>query len=147
MDSLWNPYVTWQEHTVKCTVQISTQNRAQSNSWMFLYELSGSVFESSCSHWNFRFCVTLEQGVAWYSGNNRVWILSETRTWHNKNIQSNAPYRYVLRTQLNQSASLAKWLSVHFGTKWFWVRVQLQSIKLQVSRLLWARSFLTFRQL
>ena len=30
MDSLWNAYVTWQEHTVNCTVQISTQNTAQS---------------------------------------------------------------------------------------------------------------------
>ena len=28
--SLWNAYVTWQEHTVKCTAQISTQNTAQS---------------------------------------------------------------------------------------------------------------------
>ena len=28
--SLWNAYVTWQEHTVKCTVQVSTQNTAQS---------------------------------------------------------------------------------------------------------------------
>ena len=37
---------------------------------------------------------------------------SETRTWHDKNIQSNAPYRKVLTTQLNYLASLAKWLSV-----------------------------------
>ena len=27
--SLWNAYMTWQEHTVKCTVQISSQNTAQ----------------------------------------------------------------------------------------------------------------------
>ena len=27
------------------------------------------------------------------SGNYRVWIHSETRMWHDKNIQSNAPYR------------------------------------------------------
>ena len=32
--------------------------------------------------------------------------------------------------------SLAKWLSVRLRTKWLWVRVQLQSIKLQISRLL-----------
>ena len=32
-------------------------------------------------------------------------------------------------------------------TKWFWVRVQVQSRKLEISRLLWTRSFLTFRQL
>ena len=33
-----------------------------------------------------------------------------------------------LRTQLNHLASLAKWLSVRLRTKWFWVRVQLQSL-------------------
>ena len=32
-------------------------------------------------------------------------------------------------------------------TKWFWVRVQLQSLKLQTLCLLQAKSFLTFRQL
>ena len=44
-------------------------------------------------------------------------------------------------------ASLAKWLSVRLRNKWFWVRVQLQSLKLQISRMLRARSSLTFRQL
>ena len=34
-----------------------------------------------------------KQGVPWHSGNYRVWIQSEMRTWHDKNIQSNAPYR------------------------------------------------------
>ena len=34
----------------------------------------------------------------------------------------------VLRTQLDHLASLAKWLSVRLRTKWFWVRVQLQSL-------------------
>ena len=45
------------------------------------------MFESSCSHLNFRFRACFEQGVPWHSGNYRVWIHSETRTWHNKNIQ------------------------------------------------------------
>ena len=44
-------------------------------------------------------------------------------------------------------ASLAKWVSVSLRTKWFWVRVQLQSLKLQMSRLLGARNSLTFREL
>ena len=44
-------------------------------------------FESSCSHLNFRFCACFEQGVLWHSGNYSVWIHSETRTWHDKNIQ------------------------------------------------------------
>ena len=51
------------------------------------------------------------------------------------------------RIQTKNSASLAKWLSVHLRTKWLWVRVQLQSLKLQILHLLRARSSLTFRQL
>ena len=42
---------------------------------------------------------------------------------------------------------LAKWLSVRLRTKWFWVRVKLQSLHLQISRLLRARSSVTLRQL
>ena len=66
------------------------------NGWVFVYELNGSGFESSSSHLNFRYSVCFEQGVPWHSGNYRVWIHSETRTWHDKNIQSNAPYRWSL---------------------------------------------------
>ena len=58
------------------------------NGWVFVYKLSGSGFESSCSHLNFRFRACFEQGVPWNSGNYRVWIHSETRTSHDKNIQS-----------------------------------------------------------
>ena len=63
------------------------------NGWVFVYELSGCGFAYSCSHLNFRFRVCIEQGVPWHSGNYRMWIHAETRTWHDKNIQSNAPYR------------------------------------------------------
>ena len=38
-------------------------------------------------------------------------------------------------------ASLAKWLSVCLRTKWFWVRIQLQSLKRQILRLLRARTW------
>ena len=58
------------------------------NGWVFIYELSGCGFKSSCSHLNFRFRACFEQGVPWHSGNYRVWIHSETRTWHDKNICS-----------------------------------------------------------
>ena len=51
--------------------------------------------ESSCSHLTFRFRACLEQGVPWHSGNNRVWIHAETRTWNDKNIQS---FRHLLPT-------------------------------------------------
>ena len=55
---------------------------------MFVYELSGSGFKSSCSHLKFRFRACFEQGVPWHSGNYRVWIHSEMHMWHDKNIQS-----------------------------------------------------------
>ena len=47
---------------------------------------------------------------------------------------------------LAKLADLAKWLSVRLRTKRLWVPVQLQSLKLQISSLLRARSSLTFRQ-
>ena len=55
------------------------------NCWVFVYELRGFGFESSCSHLNLRYHVCFEQGVPWDSGNYKVWIHSETRTWHGKN--------------------------------------------------------------
>ena len=58
------------------------------NVWVFVYELCGFEFKSRCSHLNFRFCACFEQGVPWYLCNCRVWIHSETLTWHDKNIQS-----------------------------------------------------------
>ena len=63
------------------------------NGWMLVYELSGCEFASSCSHLNFRFSACFEQGVPWHLGNYWVWTHSETCTWHDKNIQSNAPSR------------------------------------------------------
>ena len=117
------------------------------NGWVFVYELSGCTFESSCSHLNFRFRDCFEQRVPWHWRNYRVWIHSERRTWHDNNIQSNAPYRKILITQLNHLASLAKWLNVPWWIKWLWVRVQLQSLKFNISPFFGARSSLTFRQL
>ena len=48
---------------------------------------------------------------------------------------------------LTKLASLAKWLSVLLRTKWLLVPIPLLSLKLQMSRLLRARSSLTFRKL
>ena len=58
------------------------------NDWLFVYELSACGVISHCSHLNFRYCACFEQGISWHSGNYRVWIHSETSTWHDKNIQS-----------------------------------------------------------
>ena len=75
---------------------------------MFVYELSGFGFESSCSHLNFRFRACFEQGVPWHSGNYGVWIHSETRTWHDKNIQCQLNFikkqELLLTTQSRYSA-------------------------------------------
>ena len=63
---------------------------------------------------------------------------------------SRAQNHLVLKRTLNnlaKLASLAKWLNVCLRTKWFWVRAQLQSLKLQISHLLQARSSLIFRLL
>ena len=57
------------------------------NDWVFVYELSGCGFESSCRHLNFRFRGCFEQGVPWHSGNYRMSVHSETPTWQDKNIQ------------------------------------------------------------
>ena len=42
--------------------------------------------------------------------------------------------------------SLAKWLSDRLQIKWLWVRISLLLLKLQLWRLLRARSSWTFRQ-
>ena len=54
--------------------------------------------------------------------------------------------KQVHTTQLNHLASLAKWLSVRLQTKWLWAPITLLSLKLQIWRLLRARSSLTSRQ-
>ena len=72
---------------------------------------------------------------------------------HFKWLQLGSNQNHLVRKRtLNHLAkrhlvSLAKWLSVRLQTKWFWVRVQLQLLKLQILRLLRARSSLIFRQL
>ena len=74
-------------HTGKYSQHSSIIWPVQLNSWVFVYELSGGGLESSCSHLNFRLRACFKQEVIWHSGNYRDWIHSETRTWHDKNIQ------------------------------------------------------------
>ena len=69
------------------------------------------------NHLKLRYEACFEQVVPWNSSKYRVWIHSETRTWHDKNIQSNAPYRKVLATRVSALASLAKLFNVCLGTK------------------------------
>ena len=117
------------------------------NGWVFLCELTGSGFKCSWSHLNFTWRACFAKGVPWHWSNYRVDIFSEMHAWHDKNIQSIAPYRQVLKTQLTHFNRFSKWLSVRLRSKWFWVRFQLKSLKLHITRLLWSRVSLTFRQL
>ena len=66
------------------------------NGWVFIFKLSGSGFESSCSHLNLKFGTCLNEGVPWHSGSYRVWIHSEMHTWHDKNIQSLVNIRFFM---------------------------------------------------
>ena len=116
------------------------------NGWVFVYELSDCGFEFIWSDLNFRFGGCFEQGLPWHSNNYRVWIHSVMPTWHDQNIQSNAMYREVLTTQLNYLASSAKWLSAGLRTKWFWVRVQLESSTL-CSYIILSNLWITFNNL
>ena len=81
---------------------------------MFVYELCCSGFQSFCNHLNWINCNCFEQVVTWHWSNYIVRIHSETRTWHYKNIRSNASYRYVLTTQINHLTSLGKgWVFIY----------------------------------
>ena len=63
------------------------------NNWVCVYELSGCGLDSRYSHLNFSNRTCFEEGVPWHSGRYRVWVRSKTRMWHDKNMQSNVPYR------------------------------------------------------
>ena len=106
------------------------------NSWVLFYQPSDSALDSCCSHLSLRFRYCFEQGISRHSGNYGVWIHSKRSTWHDKNIQSNAPYIYILRTELSHLVRLAKWLNVRLQVKCFWVRVQ--NAVTYISDFLWA---------
>ena len=86
---------------------------------MFIYELSGCGFESSCSHLSFRFRTCFKQGVPWHSGNYRLRIHSDMRMSHDKNIVIVLKF---LKQSLFFSINLVTWrksktsLSFNFST-------------------------------
>ena len=81
--------------TDKCSQHSSIIWLVWLNGWVFVFELSGCGFESICSRLNFRFCTCFVQIVPWHSGIYRVWIHSETHTWHDKNIQTVSSFSYI----------------------------------------------------
>ena len=62
-------------------------------------------------------------------------------TWMSRNflLETGAKSEFHLKSEI---WSFAKWLNVCLGTKRLWVRLQLQSLKFQISHWLWARSSL-----
>ena len=52
-------------HTDKYSEHSSIIRPVWPNGWVFVYELIGSGFKSSCSHLNFRLWACFEQGVPW----------------------------------------------------------------------------------
>ena len=80
------------------------------NSLVFVYEQSSCGIEFRCSLLNFRYRACFEQRVPWDSGNYRVCIHSEMRTWHDKSIQ---PVIDIFNLEIMQD-------SVYFFFFFFW---------------------------
>ena len=93
------------------------------NGWVFVYDLSGCWFKSSCSHLNFRFCACFEQGVPWHSGNYWVWIHSETCTGLDKYIQSeHICFRFDMKSNRFESNLVETEISMTFTWIWFYFK-------------------------
>ena len=76
---------------------------------MFGYELSGCGFEFRCSHLNFIYRGSFELGIPWHSCDSKVWIYSETCTWHGKNMQlKNNSFKTVQHNKCIVSTKLIK---------------------------------------
>ena len=80
------------------------------NCWVFIYELSDFGFESCCCHLNFRYCTCFEQEVPSHSGNSRVLINLETRTWHDNNIQFCKPSLEMKYNPVKSNPRTKTWL-------------------------------------
>ena len=91
-------YEFWSILTLKWLQLDSNWQPVWVNGWVFVYELGGCGFESSCSHVNFRFCACFEQGVPWHLENNRVWIHSEICMWNDKDINLNTKIRLLFQS-------------------------------------------------
>ena len=92
--------------------------------------------------------------VPWHSGDYRVWIHCETlRDMTRTYSQMHRTNNYSEQSSIIWPVWTNGWvffyelngLNVRLQTKWFWVRLQLQALKLQILRLLRARSSFTFR--
>ena len=66
--------------------KMDTQKNLFLTKIIFVYELSGCGFESSCNRLNFRFRAWFKQGVSWHSGNYRV-------TWQENTLKVIFPWK------------------------------------------------------
>ena len=73
-----------------------------------IWPLSGCGFESRCCHLNFRASTSSKESLD-IQANYRVWIHSETRTWHDNDIQSST---YCFRMKAKISADFRICISV-----------------------------------
>ena len=96
------------------------------NGSVFVYELSGCGFKSSCSHLSFRFPAYFKQVVPW------VWIYSERRTEHTKNIRSKQ-YLHAKLTDKNHkkpsnSTNVSYYKPPYIGNCWQKLNKKLSNI-------------------
>ena len=73
---------------------------------------------------NFRFRACFQQGVPWHSGNYRVRIHSETRTWHDKNIQSVIILLFIWywwKAKLEYQSPITMILKCRMILNWNWI--------------------------
>ena len=112
------------------------------NDWVFVYDLSGCGFESSCSHLNFTFRTWFEQGISWHSGNYKVWIHSETCTWHDKNIQSKTNHQNYCKLKL---PSFPKLPPHYYTTDGCWIIHLVSTQKLTFLSRRYAHVYIHFR--
>ena len=143
---------------------LSKQARHKVNPWF----IEWSVIHFCCAWFNG--CVWLSQcrqqtqhvfltQLDWY-GNSRSFFMSGKtipigkklwiRLYTEKLIEKDeniSKYKWLQQDSNPQPqlVRLAKLLSVRLRSKWLWIWIPLQSLKLQISRLFWVRSFLTFR--
>ena len=99
---------------------------------MFVYKLSGSGFESSCSYLNFRFRACFEQGIPWKSSNytecgfTLKFICDKTRTYseiyrtdkyseHSSITWSVLPNGWVFVYKLSGSGFKSSWIDLNFN--------------------------------
>ena len=74
------------------------------------------VFQSESTLYS---CLNVKEFLA--RSRREIWSLSDCNWTRTQN-------HLVHKRTLNHLAKLAKWLSVRLWTKWFWVRVQYQSV-------------------